>query len=155
MSWIDKDRKRAFQTWADMKQRCYNKNSSQYKNYGARGIKVCDRWINSFENFLLDMGVKEDGMSIDRIDVNGNYEPSNCRWANKYEQQRNRRNNRVLTFNGISMTAREWSKELGIHEATISTRVLSGYPIEMVLSKDKFLFGTKGALATMAQGEKG
>jgi hypothetical protein len=74
-----------------MKQRCLNYNSKDYTNYGGRGIKVCDRWINSFINFYNDMGDRPLGTSIDRIDVNGNYEPSNCRWSTSKEQQNNKR----------------------------------------------------------------
>lgn len=75
-----------------MKSRCYNKNNISYKNYGDRGIKVCDRWLNSFENFLKDMGEKpSDKHSLDRIDISGGYEPSNCRWATPEEQAVNKR----------------------------------------------------------------
>lgn len=80
-----------YTTWKGLKQRCYNPNSQRYKDYGGRGIKVCDRWINSFQNFLDDMGERPKGKSIDRIDVNGNYEPSNCRWASPIEQSHNKR----------------------------------------------------------------
>lgn len=78
-------------SWKGMKQRCCNPNSDQYHYYGARGVTVCDRWINSFENFLEDMGERPEGLTLDRIDSNGNYEPGNCRWADYYIQNNNKR----------------------------------------------------------------
>lgn len=85
-----KSRTATYRTWHGMRQRCNNPNRGNFKNYGGRGITVCDRW-DKFENFLADMGERPDGKSIDRIDCNGNYETSNCRWATDHEQRINRR----------------------------------------------------------------
>lgn len=82
---------RTYETWSQMKKRCYNPNNDNYNLYGGRGIKVCNRWLESFENFLSDMGIRPPNTSIDRIDVNGNYEPSNCRWATPKIQAKNKR----------------------------------------------------------------
>lgn len=88
-----------YRIWVDIKTRCSNKKNRAYKNYGGRGIKVCKRWMK-FENFIEDMGERPKGLSIDRTNNNGNYEPNNCRWATMKEQQNNRRNNRLITYKG-------------------------------------------------------
>jgi hypothetical protein len=86
-----------YQSWRSMKARCYDKNSNRFQFYGARGIKVCDRWLNSFENFYSDMGERPDGMSLDRVDTDGNYEPSNCKWSTEIEQANNKTTNLLFT----------------------------------------------------------
>jgi hypothetical protein len=88
-----------YRSWYAMKARCSNPNYKNYKYWGGRGIKVCDRWFNSFENFIQDMGRKPANTSLDRIDNDGNYESVNCRWATKTEQQNNRRNNKKIFSN--------------------------------------------------------
>ncbi len=86
-----------YTSWEGMKQRCYNPNNPRYNDWGGRGIKVCDRWLNSFENFIEDMGMKpEKEYSIDRIDNNGNYEPGNCRWTDIFTQNNNQRPRTLL-----------------------------------------------------------
>ena len=93
-------RTRTYKTWMSMKGRCTNPNYPHYPNYGGRGILVCDRWLESFENFLKDMGEAPVEMSLDRIDNDGDYSPENCRWATRSEQQNNKRNTQMLTAFG-------------------------------------------------------
>lgn len=119
--------KRTKSTLSGMKQRCYNPKCSQFKNYGGRGIKVCDRWLESFQNFVDDMGLKPEGLSIDRINNDGDYEPGNCRWATSTEQRNNQRTCRPLTFNGITKPLRDWAQEYGIHEMTLHHRIVKGW----------------------------
>jgi hypothetical protein len=97
-----------YRSWSHLKERCLNPNCADYENYGGRGIAVCDRWLNSFEAFLQDMGAKpSSGHSIDRINVDGNYEPSNCRWATGTMQGRNKRIQRIVHYQGRDMTLTE------------------------------------------------
>lgn len=110
-----------YRTWAHMKSRCTNPNVKEYKNYGGRGISMCERWLNSFENFLADMGERPSSKySIDRFPNNdGNYEKSNCRWADKKQQADNRRSNVILEYSGIKMSQSEWAKSLGVNHTNI------------------------------------
>lgn len=107
---------RPYKIWKCMTQRCNNKRNNDYKYYGGRGIKICDEWLNDFMNFYnwaIANGYN-DNLTIDRIDVNGNYEPSNCRWVNQKTQARNRRNNLNYTINGEAHCLKEWCILLSI-----------------------------------------
>ena len=125
---------RMYRIHAAMIRRCMNKHIKEYSNYGGRGITVCDRW-KSFEAFIEDMGEAPEGATLDRIDVNGNYCPENCRWATMTTQQRNRRNNRLLTFDGITMCSAEWAEEVGISQSAISLRLQRGWSVERTLTE--------------------
>lgn len=107
-----------YRTWAGIKSRCYNPKAPRYPNYGERGITVCDRWLESFDNFYADMGDRPSkDYSIERLDVNGNYEPSNCKWATRTEQQHNirKQQNNTSGANGV-----EWVERLGKYRARIT-----------------------------------
>lgn len=120
---------RTFRIWCEMRKRCTNPNSQMFRHYGGRGIKVCSRW-SKFENFLADMGEVPAGRSIDRIDVNGNYSPGNCRWADNITQGRNRRNNRIISFKGEKKCLSEWAEELGMEVVTLHSRLSGGWTVE-------------------------
>jgi hypothetical protein len=108
----------------------------QWHNYGGRGITVCDRWLD-FEAFAEDMGPTFDtSLELDRIDVNGPYSPGNCRWASRIDQQRNRRNNHRVTWQGRTLTVQDWSEMLGLKPNTIITRLRRGWPVDRAMSKD-------------------
>jgi hypothetical protein len=124
---------RTYKSWSEMKARCYNRSSIRYPRYGGRGIKVCDRWRNSFENFLSDMGVRPAKKTLDRINTNGDYEPSNCRWATYKEQANNKAATRHLTFNGQTKCIRDWAAELEMWPATIQRRLDKGWRVERAL----------------------
>lgn len=120
-----------YNTWLAIKQRCFYERHEQYENYGGRGIKVCERWSISFDDFVADMGLKPDGMSIERIDVNGDYEPGNCKWATNEEQSRNRRSNINITMNGKTQCVKDWCDELGLNQDKVYGRIRWGRsPVE-------------------------
>lgn len=128
---------REYRSWANMKRRCYNPRTDRYPHYGGRGIVVCERWRNSFENFYTDMGECPDGYTLDRIDVDGNYEPINCRWASADEQARNRSNNVMLHHNGKSMCLTDWAQYLGIEREVLRSRMRRGLSTSAVLDATK------------------
>ena len=105
--------------WSSMIQRCTNQNHESFKRYGGRGIFVCQEWIDSFERFLIDMGERPHGKSIDRIDPNGNYTKENCRWATNKEQSENKRNKRIAVAYGVTRTCKEAAEFFGIPVRTI------------------------------------
>lgn len=129
-------RTRIYRIWNGMKNRCNNENEIGYENYGGRGITVCEEWNNSFEEFRdwsFENGYKE-GLTIDRIDVNGNYEPSNCRWVTMAEQNRNKRDNVYLTYNEETKILGDWARLFGIKNNTLSRRIKDGWTVEQALT---------------------
>lgn len=126
---------KTYNSWASMIQRCTNKNNAEYKHYGARGILVCSRWLNSFEDFLQDMG-KHPGhnLSLGRINNEGNYEPGNVEWQTNHQQSRNKRSNVYLNLNGKALCISDWSKETGIGKTNIRQRLIRGWDVEKTLT---------------------
>lgn len=116
---------RLYSIWSAMKERCNHQGFRQWKDYGGRGIKVCDEWNNdysAFKTWAMSHGYN-DGLTIDRIDNNGNYEPCNCRWVSMKEQMNNKNNNHVIAYNGKSQSLTKWAEELGINRGTLSGRI--------------------------------
>lgn len=120
--------------WRGMIQRCTNPNNFQFKNYGGRGIKVCDNWMTAknFIDWAFDNGY-EHGLSIDRIDVNGNYEPDNCRWITMRMQHSNKRSNIIIEYKGVKKTLRQWSNITGTNHETLRRRLKEGWGTERAL----------------------
>lgn len=126
------------QVWGAMIQRCTNPNSADYPDYGGRGIRVCERW-RSFQNFVDDMGSRPSAATIERVDTNGDYEPSNCRWATQTEQARNRRNSFLIELDGVRLTAPEWSERTGLNARTIKNRIMNGWSPARALTEPAFV----------------
>lgn len=120
--------------WQRMKARCFDRNRESYYRYGGRGITVCERWLNSFANFVADMGVKPSPKhTLERIDNDGNYEPSNCRWATHKEQCRNRVSSRLITIGDETMCLAAWSERAAVKDGTIDSRLKYGWPPEIAI----------------------
>ena len=127
---------RLYRIWIEIKRRCYNKNRNSYKYYGYRGIKVCDEWKNDFINFYnwaINNGYKEN-LTIDRINVNGNYEPSNCKWSTVKEQNNNMRTNHYLYYNNKKYTMSQFAEAYNIPYYIIKNRIRSCWDIDRILN---------------------
>jgi hypothetical protein len=138
-----------YHAWQNMRQRCGNPRNRRFRNWGGRGIKVCERWAD-FENFLADMGIRPHGTTLDRRDTNGHYEPGNCRWATPTEQGRNSRRNHLIEHNGERLCLAEWATKLGIAAATIRKRLKLGWPTERALTTPPIPGGHHGFPSTGA-----
>lgn len=136
---------KAFHSWNHMRARCLYPDNPAFKDYGGRGIKVCQRWLDDFANFYADMGDCPPLKSLDRIDNSKGYEPNNCRWATAKEQSLNRRpksylgfSEKTVTFEGLTMSLRQWSEKTGIKYGTLWMRMKYGWPLEDVFSTSLF-----------------
>jgi hypothetical protein len=130
---------RTYTIWIGMRARCRNKKSIRYKSYGGRGISVCDRWVNSFENFLLDMGEAPDGCQLDRIDNDSGYSQDNCRWVTVQENCMNTRQNRIIEYAGEKLTIGEWNRRMGFKRGTISGRLSLGWQLDRAMTEPAFI----------------
>ena len=128
-------------TWKNMKSRCQYEKDKDYPRYGGRGIKICEEWKN-FSNFLRDMGIKPEKAQIDRIDNNGNYELSNCRWVSNQENSNNRSSNVYIEYSGKTQTIAQWARELNIGPKTLRHRLfVAHWPIDLALNKEVKKYG--------------
>lgn len=124
-----------YRAWQQMRLRCHDPKHAAYPNYGARGIYVCERWLKSPTAFLADMGKKPSPKhELDRIDNDGPYSPENCRWSTRSENDRNRRNNRVVEHNGEALTLVAWSERAGVPQDTLKNRLDVGWSVERALT---------------------
>lgn len=138
--------------WSSMKARCCLPANHAYHWYGGRGIRVCDRWMNSFEAFLEDMGRRPDGLTLDRENVNGDYCKENCRWATPKNQARNTRSNRVIEIDGESRCLAEWCEYMGISRQTVTSRLRYGWDeTTAIITPARKL--TEGRTGTVIRGE--
>lgn len=129
---LSRSNPREYRSWKDMRGRCNNPNDSDFADYGGRGIRVCERW-DDFAAFLSDLGPRPDGHTLDRIDVDGNYEPGNCRWADAGQQANNKRSNVVLEMDGRTQTLTAWCREFGIDRTKVRYRLSRGMTLKEAL----------------------
>ena len=147
-------RSRTYNVWSNMKSRCSNPKNLAWSYYGGRGIRVCDRWLN-FANFLSDMGIPKPVLTLERINNDGHYEPTNCRWASRKEQQNNRRANHLIEWNNKTQTMAQWAEELGLTFNTFSSRIYSGMLLSKAMTPENLPLSISGlSLGGKANGEK-
>ena len=139
-------------SWRAMNERCYTVGASDYPRYGGRGIHVCDRWRISFLAFLHDMGERPAGKTLDRKDVNGDYEVSNCRWATAKQQAENRRGTTLLTFRGQTQTISTWAKQVGLDKGTIKARLAKSWSVDRALTTPPMSREERGILGLISRG---
>lgn len=132
---MNKSETRLYHIWNGMRGRCLHRSYPNYKNYGAKGITICDSWGNfeKFKEWALNNGYSE-ALTLDRINNKKGYNPNNCRWVSIKTQENNRANNRNLFYNGLNMTVSEWAEYLGINTQTLFTRLKRGWSIERTLT---------------------
>lgn len=128
-------------SWTEMKRRCYAKHRKEYVNYGGRDIVVCDRWLESFANFLEDMGERPANTTLERINNDGPYSPGNCRWASRKQQERNKRSNAVYEFKGEQLTVAGAAEQYGLRAGLIYTRLRNGWAPDEALGPLRRPFG--------------
>lgn len=133
-----KNKTKEYEAWCHMKSRCNNPKTSQFKDYGGRGIIVCDRW-NSYQTFLEDVGrAPGANHSLDRKDTNGNYEPGNVKWSTRKEQNENKRSNILISINGLTKTLQGWCDHHNINRNTIIFRIKKNWPKELWFTKEPY-----------------
>lgn len=132
---------REYCSWDKAKQRCTNPENDRWDDYGGRGIRFCDEWMNNFAAFYAYLGPRPAGCTLDRIDVNGHYEPGNVRWATRAEQYSNQRHTKRITWDGRTQTLGEWAAELGLPKVTLYTRVFKRrWPLGRAMTSHKYEF---------------
>ncbi len=124
---------KTYRIWIDIRQRCQNPKNKRFKDYGARGIYVCDSW-RDFDNFLADMGIRPNGKTLERVNNDGPYSPDNCIWATRKQQQRNRRTNHRLTIQGITYCLTEWAEKMQLSVDAVRSRVKLGWTVKEILT---------------------
>jgi hypothetical protein len=135
--WANRSGTPTYWSWTSMRTRCLDPKHTAYALYGGRGIKVCGRWRDDYDAFFADMGERPPGLTLERVDGNGHYEPSNCVWATPKQQSNNRRDNRHITFEGVTMTLAEWGSHFGLGRNILGGR-LRRMPMELAMTPRRY-----------------